>query len=319
LDLVWYIHTYIYVRRAPKAIGFDTIHHLPTDRQRTELTAVAADAAQALARIRGLRLQLLTAASAPLPRSASDEAHARMEEGAGEEDAAACSEAPVPPGADAVEAELEALDGLLEALRARAEVQGAQAQALADGWEEEVGERRVLLAAVGEATATATATRAPQRGRAQPEAMATTAAFPSGAGEGPPGEEEEEEAATAAWALLAERLRQLGIHRLASALRESASLSLSRPGSSCGGSCSSLASFSSAHPTPCHSRPGSAASLVLPPATAAAVEAVRSVHSLVVCLFVCLFGWHGEEGGVDVDGWMDRWLDFRENHILIPT
>jgi hypothetical protein len=50
------------------------------------------------------------------------------------------------------------------------------------------------------------------------------------------------------WALLAERLRELGVHRLASALKESAS----HPGSS-------LAS--SAYATPCHSRPGSVASL----------------------------------------------------------
>lgn len=196
-------------------------------RHLTALSAIGADAAQAVAQIQALRLQLLL--PPPLPRTAPDEAHARMEAGGEEEDP-----------------ELEAVDGLLAALRARAEVQASQARAVGDGWKEELRARRALHRAVVSAAAAAGG----QSGAAVegPKAMMEQAE----------GEEEDR-----VWALLAERLKQLGVHRLAAALRECASLGgSSRPGSSCGGGGGSFSLPSSAHPTPGHSRPGSAASLL---------------------------------------------------------
>lgn len=158
---------------------------------------MASDASQALARIRELRLQLLV--QLQLPRSVSDERHARMEEGEGAGAALSQQEQ------EEEEEGSDALDGLLEAMRSRAEVQTSQAQALVDGWEEEVGQRRKAL------LATTVQAQASREGNSS------------------------EEADTAVWALLADRLTQLGLHRLASALRESDILSnsLSRPGSSC--------------------------------------------------------------------------------------
>ncbi len=190
-------------------------------------------------------MKLLTMPSPPLPRSASDEAQARMEAGAG------AGDAPLEEGTEA-EAELEALDGLLEALRARGEVQAAQAQALVEGWGREVGERRALCAALAEAAGEAAEGPQQQQQRQQQQQQLAAAVVPSGAGKGPGDGEDEEEEASEVWVLLAERLRELGIHRLAAALKEGAS----RPGSSL-----SLAS-SSAYATPCPSRPGSAASLL---------------------------------------------------------
>jgi hypothetical protein len=152
-------------------------------------------------------------------------------------------------GGEEEDPELEAVDGLLAALWARAEVQASQARAVGEGWEEELRARRALHEAA---------------------AAAAAAGSPSGAGAGDgskavqaEGEGEEDDEEDRVWALLAERLKQLGVHRLAATLRESASLGgSSRPGSSCGGGGGSFSLPSSAHSTPGHSRPGSAASLL---------------------------------------------------------